>query len=82
MASGRACRPYGSLGDDPLAVRVLTPRFERAEREFLPARIRRRLVRFLRSQATDTHPAAAPGPPDSQQADSLSDLYGGFRLFS
>jgi hypothetical protein len=45
VASGRASRPYGSLGDDPLALMILTPRFERAEREFLPARMRRRIRR-------------------------------------
>ncbi|MBX5448982.1 hypothetical protein [Thermogemmatispora sp.] len=59
VASGRACRPYGSFGDDPVAVMVLTPRFERAEREFLPARIRRRLRRFLLSQASAGAPAHA-----------------------
>ncbi|MBX5456951.1 MAG: hypothetical protein IRZ31_08625 [Thermogemmatispora sp.] len=59
VASGRACRPYGSLGDDPVAVMVLTPRFERAEREFLPARIRRRLHRYRLDQDLTDAPANA-----------------------
>ncbi|RAQ97735.1 hypothetical protein [Thermogemmatispora tikiterensis] len=59
VASGRACRPYGSLGDDPVAVMVLTPRFERAEREFLPARIRRRLHRYRLGQDQTDAPASA-----------------------
>ncbi|WP_052890256.1 hypothetical protein [Thermogemmatispora carboxidivorans] len=86
VASGRARRPYGSLGDDPVAVMVLTPRFERAEREFLPARIRRRLHRYRLGQTcaeTPARPASAqPAAASGLQADPFPIRSSSVRLLS